>query len=110
MIEFNISTKSFHGSMLNSITDWELGLENPCEDQHRKLVPHSVRGTSDPNLKPNLKEKQQLERIIQLPTFGDQLRLDDKDLLFKFRYYLTENKKALTKYEKITQFLLLKKK
>jgi len=79
------------------IEDWEIGQDNPCEDQHRKLAHHSKRGAADISLKPNLQEKQQLERIVHLPTFGDQLKLDEKDLVFRFRYYLTENKKALTK-------------
>lgn len=79
------------------VLDWEIGQDNPCEDQHRKLAHHSKRGSADPSLKPNLQEKQMLDRIVTLPTFGDQLKLDEKDLVFKFRYYLTENKKALTK-------------
>ena len=33
-----------------------------------------------------------------MPAFGEQMGLVDKDLIFKYRYYLTENKKALTKY------------
>jgi len=97
IIEFNVTSKAFHGSLLTCITDWEVGQDNPCEDQHRKLAHNSHRSSADPSLKPNLQEKQQLERIIQLPAFGDQLRMDEKDLLFKFRYFLTENKKALTK-------------
>jgi phosphatidylinositol 3-kinase len=97
-IEFSVIGKLFNCSALSCFTDWEMGQENPCEDQYRKLAHHSNRGSADPSLKPNLQEKQQLERIVQLPTFADKMKSDEKDLLFKYRYYLTENKKALTKY------------
>ena len=66
--------------------DWEVGQDNPCEDQHRKLTHHSNRGSSDPTLKPNLEEKQDLERIVSMPAYGEPMTPEDKDLLFKYRY------------------------
>ena len=53
-------------------------------------------GGSDPNIKPDLQEKEKLDMIIRSP--GDHVKGADMDLMYKFRYSLTENKNALTKF------------
>lgn len=88
----------FHGGMLGVIADWDLehdNLPNLAEEQNRKLNISTIRGASDPNAKPNLEQKAILDRIINAPA--SKIASADKDLLFRFRYALTENKKALTK-------------
>ena len=89
---------SFQGSMLGIIADWDLesdNFPNLAEEQNRKLNISTIRGTSDPNAKPNLEQKAMLDRIVN--SSGRKLASADKDLLYRFRYALTENKKALTK-------------
>lgn len=74
LIEFNLvsmSSKEFSGSLFAIITDWEIGQDNPAEDQIRRLSKDSLRGSADPTqLKPNLQEKQKLDLIVQSPTSG----------------------------------------
>ena len=97
-VEFSLLNGSFQGSMLGVIADWDLehdNFPNLAEEQNRKLNINTIRGASDPNAKPNLEQKAILDRIIN--AAGSKLISADKDLLYRFRYALTENKKALTK-------------
>jgi phosphatidylinositol 3-kinase len=50
----------------------------------------------DPNLKPNKEERERIEALLGSPSA--HLRMEDKDLLWAFRYSLTDNRKALTKF------------
>ena len=50
----------------------------------------------DPNLKPNKEERERIEAMVASPS--DHLRIEDKDLLWTFRFSLTDNRKALTKF------------
>ena len=54
----------------------------------------------DPDLKPNMTEREALKRIIHSPIPTGGLSEDSKMLLYKFRHTptLTGNKKALTKF------------
>jgi hypothetical protein len=54
-------------------------------------------GASDPSIKPNLQEKERLDAIISSPR-DNNLKGSEIDLMYKFRYSLTENKHALTKF------------
>jgi phosphatidylinositol 3-kinase len=47
-------------------------------------------------LKPNIEERAKLEVVIESP--GYDLNNEQKDLLWRFRYSLTDNKQALTKF------------
>ncbi len=80
------------------VMDWEVEEDNPVELKYRKLAHSLIRGTSDPNLKPNRDERQLIDAIINSPALGDHLRMEEKDLLWKFRYALMDNPKALTKF------------
>ena len=85
--EFNLTGRNFSGQALQQVVDWEMELaaDNPCEDMHRRLAHDSTRGLGgrDQAIKPNLQEKDKLDRILTTP--GDHLRTEDKDLLFRFR-------------------------
>ncbi len=80
------------------VMDWEVEEDNPVELKYRKLAHSLLRGASDPNLKPNRDERQLIDAIINSPALGDHLRMEEKDLLWKFRHALTDNPKALTKF------------
>ena len=91
--------------VLNNLPGWELCAiydceaesDNPVESKYRKLAHDKFRGTGarDPSLKPNKEERERIEALLASPC--DHLHIEDKDLLWTFRYSLTDNKKALTK-------------
>jgi phosphatidylinositol 3-kinase len=95
---FNLPNKQFNANSLCVVADWDSRQDNLYEYQYRCLAHDMLpRGTSDPNIKPNLQDKENLERIVQ-DVRSQMLSSEDMDLLYKFRYTLTENKKALTKF------------
>ena len=71
-------------------------VENLAEQQYRTLAHDTLRATADPSAKPNVEEKERIDRIVN--AAGTTLKYEEKDLLYRFRYFLTENKKALTKF------------
>eukprot|EP00808_Paulinella_micropora_P001594 g58755.t1 len=74
--------------------DPEMDRENPIEAKYLKLSRHSQ--DSDKNLKPNIADRKALQRIIASPN--TVLSGPDKELLWKFRYHLLDNKYALPKF------------
>lgn len=100
-VEFSLAKGNFQGSMLAVVADWDLEGDNLAEEQNRKLNISTIRGSSDPNAKPNLEQQALLDRIISSSSAAGpsqrKLASADKDILYRFRYALTDNKKALTK-------------
>ncbi|KAK3943137.1 kinase-like domain-containing protein [Diplogelasinospora grovesii] len=89
------------GSRLIRVYDPEVGArDNPAESKHRRLVRSQHRnGILDKDLKPNAKVRDELNVIMSYsPTHA--LSPEEKDLIWKFRWHLTRNKKALTKFVK----------
>jgi phosphatidylinositol 3-kinase len=86
---------------LIQVYDPEVGaLDNPAESKHRRLVRTQHRhGVLDKELKPNAKVRDQLNVIMSYSP-AHVLSADDKDLVWKFRYHLTRDKRALTKFVK----------
>ncbi|KAI2632916.1 phosphatidylinositol 3 [Xylaria nigripes] len=83
------------------IYDPEVGAkDNPAESKHRRLVRSQHRhGILDKDLKPNAKVRDELNLIMSYsPTHV--LSPEEKDLVWKFRYHLTKDKRALTKFVK----------
>ncbi|XP_022252339.1 phosphatidylinositol 3-kinase catalytic subunit type 3-like [Limulus polyphemus] len=81
------------------IPDPEIALENLVESKHHKLVRSVRSGLSDKDLKPNAVTRDQLNVIVSYsPT--KNLSSEEQDLVWKFRFYLTSQKKALTKFLK----------
>ncbi|KAI0130200.1 phosphatidylinositol 3 [Xylariales sp. AK1849] len=74
--------------------------DNPAEAKHRRLVRSQHRhGILDKDLKPNAKVRDELNVIMAYsPTHS--LTPEEKDLVWKFRYHLTKDKRALTKFVK----------
>lgn len=89
------------GSRLVKVYDPEVGQkDNPAEAKHRRLFRSSHRhGILDKDLKPNAKVRDELNLIISYsPTHV--LSPEETDLVWKFRYHLTRDKRALTKFVK----------
>ncbi|KAK3695039.1 kinase-like domain-containing protein [Podospora appendiculata] len=90
-----------YGGRLIRVYDPEVGArDNPAESKHRRLIRSRHRnGILDKDLKPNAKGRDELNLIMSYsPTHI--LSSEDKDLIWRFRYHLTGNKKALTKFVK----------
>ncbi|KAJ5176670.1 Phosphatidylinositol 3-kinase [Penicillium canariense] len=82
------------------IYDPEVGQTgNPCEDKHRRLIRSHRTGFMDRDLKPNPKNRDELNIILSYEPTQD-LTAEEKDLVWRFRYYLTREKRALTKFVK----------
>ncbi|KAH0627791.1 hypothetical protein JD844_008162, partial [Phrynosoma platyrhinos] len=73
--------------------------ENLVESKHHKLARSLRSGPSDHDLKPNAATRDQLNIIVSYPP-TKQLTYEEQDLVWKFRYYLTHQEKALTKFLK----------
>lgn len=84
---------------LNVINDPELGLDNIIEGKHHRLSRSARSCISDKDLKPNATVRDQLNAIVSSPP-TKVLTSEEQDLVWKFRYYLMSQKKALTKFLK----------
>ncbi|KAI9832159.1 MAG: hypothetical protein M1819_004510 [Sarea resinae] len=91
---------SSYGGRLIKIYDPEVGArDNPAESMHRRLVRSHRTGVLDRDLKPNAKIRDELNLILSYgPTH--ELKAEEKDLVWKFRYHLAKDKRALTKFVK----------
>ncbi|THY23592.1 putative phosphoinositide 3-kinase [Aureobasidium pullulans] len=86
------------------IYDPEVGFyDNPAEIKHRSLVRNQRIGMLDRHLKPNPKTRDQLNHILSYGPTTD-LSAEERDKVFKFRHYLTRDKRALTKLIKSTSW------
>jgi phosphatidylinositol 3-kinase len=86
-----------------TIFDPEASLENnPVEDKHIAIMRATKRRPglgSEKDLKPNVDERAKLMNILSYaPT--QHLSEDEKEMVWKFRYFLTNNRRALTKFVK----------
>ncbi|CAH3041450.1 unnamed protein product [Porites lobata] len=81
------------------VPDPEILMENLVELKHHKLVRSIRSGTVSRDLKPNAKTRDQLNQIVGYPS-TQVLTSEEKDLVWQFRFYLTNQKKALTKFLK----------
>nr|XP_002128077.1 phosphatidylinositol 3-kinase catalytic subunit type 3-like [Ciona intestinalis]XP_026691217.1 phosphatidylinositol 3-kinase catalytic subunit type 3-like [Ciona intestinalis] len=77
------------------LPDHELLHSNLIEEKHHKLA-RSLR-TAQHDLKPNAVVRDQLMNIVDYPI-SKNLSEEEEDLVWKFRYYLMHQKKALTKF------------
>ncbi|XP_068108187.1 phosphatidylinositol 3-kinase catalytic subunit type 3 isoform X3 [Hyperolius riggenbachi] len=81
------------------VPDPQMSMENLVESKHHKLARSLRSGPSDHDLKPNAAVRDQLNIIVSYPP-TKQLTSEEQDLVWKFRYYLTSQEKALTKFLK----------
>lgn len=103
--------------------DYESELDNPVEDKYRTLAHDLLRGLVDPALKPDREQRDRLAAIIVSPSHhptreekgkscidhvcfpGIKSLVDTNfafgptlDLLWRFRFSLVDNRRALTKF------------
>lgn len=69
---------------------------DPIEDKYRRLERASKHSDLDKHLKPDTNKRKYLSRIIDYPP-GTKLTAHEKGSVWRYRYYLMNNKKALTK-------------
>ena len=82
------------GTHLMRVYDPEVGFsDNPAEIKHRSLVRNQRIGMLDRHLKPNPKTRDQLNAILNYGPTTD-LSPEQKDKVFKFRHYLTRDKRV----------------
>ncbi|KAL6238080.1 hypothetical protein BDW75DRAFT_202571 [Aspergillus navahoensis] len=99
-VRFGPGIEGADGEEAIRIYDPEVGQTgNPCEDKHRRLIRSHRTGIMDRDLKPNPKIRDDLNTIMSYEPTQD-LTAEEKDLVWRFRYYLTREKKALTKFVK----------
>ncbi|KAL4980523.1 kinase-like domain-containing protein [Aspergillus desertorum] len=99
-VRFGPGIEGDDGEEVIRIYDPEVGQTgNPCEDKHRRLIRSHRTGIMDRDLKPNPKIRDELNTIMSYEPTQD-LTAEEKDLVWRFRYYLTREKKALTKFVK----------
>lgn len=99
-VRFGPGIEGADGEGVIRIYDPEVGQTgNPCEDKHRRLIRSHRTGIMDRDLKPNPKIRDDLNVIVSYEPTQD-LTAEEKDLVWRFRYYLTREKRALTKFVK----------
>ncbi|EAW12759.1 phosphatidylinositol 3-kinase VPS34 [Aspergillus clavatus NRRL 1] len=99
-VRFGPGIEGADGEGVIQIYDPEVGQTgNPCEDKHRRLIRSHRTGIMDRDLKPNPKIRDELNVIVSYEPTQD-LTAEEKDLVWRFRYYLTREKRALTKFVK----------
>lgn len=77
--------------------DPEIGRINPSEHKHSVLAWSLARGVNDREMKPSSVDRKLIQNILKYPPTRT-LNVDEKQLLWKFRFYLTSEKKALVKF------------
>ncbi|KAJ8304892.1 hypothetical protein KUTeg_018475 [Tegillarca granosa] len=82
-----------------TVPDPEILMENLVESKHHKLARSLRSGPADRDMKPDAKTRDFLHTIVSYPP-TKQLTSEEEDLVWKFRFYLSTQKKALTKFLK----------
>lgn len=86
-----------------SLPDPEVGCDSPVEHKHRKLARSLHRAIVDRNLQPDSEERKQIEALLKAPwdwadLTGTKMSPEHKQLLWRYRFALTKEKAALTKF------------
>ena len=95
----SISTSFASDTYLWAIVDPEVARENPVEDKHRRLIRSHRSSPHDRGLKPNAKIRDELAKILSYAP-SQPLTSEEKDQIWKFRFYLSRDKRGLTKFLK----------
>eukprot|EP00887_Chlorella_sp_A99_P006299 scaffold3.g6299.t1 len=81
------------------LSDPEVGRENPSELKAQKLARSLTRGLVDRALKPDTEERRAIAAVLAYPP-NRPLAPEDRALLWRFRFALTSDPRALTKFLK----------
>ena len=74
-------------------------MDNLVEKKHYKLARSHRTGLMERELKPNPETRNRLTAILSYPT-TQPLTREEQDLIWRFRYHLAANQKALAKFVK----------
>jgi phosphatidylinositol 3-kinase len=96
IMDFTLNARNFNPACLTIVVDWDMDADNLYEEQNRRLNHNARRGTADSTVKPNKDQKKRLDSIIN--SVQNTMSTEDMDFLYRFRYSLTENEKALIKF------------
>ncbi|XP_066993314.2 phosphatidylinositol 3-kinase catalytic subunit type 3 isoform X2 [Anabrus simplex] len=88
-----------------TVPDYEILQENLVESKHHKLARSLRSGVSDKDAKPNASMRDTLHAIVAYPP-TKQLTTEEQDFVWKYRFYLSNQKKALTKFLKCVNWKL----
>jgi len=88
-----------------SIVFYVIFQDNLVENKHHTLSRCTRTGPSDVDLKPTASLRDQLNAIVNYPP-TKQLSAEEQDLIWKYRYYLSSNKKALAKFLKCVKWAI----
>jgi phosphatidylinositol 3-kinase len=82
------------------IYDPETGrADNPAENKHRRLMRSQQTDALDRDRKPDVDTRDKINKILTYgPLHG--MTQDERDIIWKFRYYILRDKRALTKFVK----------
>ncbi|VEU44430.1 unnamed protein product [Pseudo-nitzschia multistriata] len=86
----------FHPLGAVPFLDYENENDSPTDDKYRTLAHDLLRGLVDPALKPDRKQRDKLAAIIASPSHHPTRA--EKDLLWRFRFSLVDNHRALAKF------------
>ena len=96
LLRSKVAEEEDAGLSLVQFLDPENVDDNPVEDKHRALAHDLIRGLVDPSIKPDKQQRAKIASIIASPSH--HLTREEKDLLWRFRFSLVDNRKALTKF------------
>ncbi|XP_053672857.1 phosphatidylinositol 3-kinase catalytic subunit type 3 [Anopheles nili] len=82
------------------VPDYEIYQENLVERKHHRLSRSARSGTSDRDVKPNAIVRDTLNSIVYRYSPTYPLSSEEQDIIWKYRFYLSSHKKALTKFLK----------
>jgi phosphatidylinositol 3-kinase len=81
------------------LMDPEVGLESPAALKAQKLARGAGHALADRSLRPDTEERARIEAVLALPP-NRAPELEDRELMWRFRYALSTDHRALTKFLK----------
>ncbi|KAI7959133.1 hypothetical protein MJO28_002924 [Puccinia striiformis f. sp. tritici] len=88
-----------HLADIFTVVDPDMVLDNPIESKHTRLHRSHRNGPLDRELRPEKSVRDVLNNILSYPPTRILTR-DERDLVWRFRFYLSHDKRALTKFLK----------
>lgn len=85
---------------LVTVPDTEILQDNLVERKHHRLSRSARSGLSDQDAKPTASVRDLLHSIVHRYSPTSTLTSEEQDLIWKYRFYLSTQKKALTKFLK----------
>ena len=73
--------------------DFDIEQDNIVEAKHHRLARSQRAGQLDKDLKPNAETRNKLMEIVSYPA-TQSLISEEQDLIWRFRYHLSSNKKV----------------